>query len=57
MNLSIDPASAVVLAMVVGAVVLVFYASRPSVIAKHSTKSTPPGSDGPDVSAETKPRA
>jgi hypothetical protein len=38
-------------------VVLVFYASRPSVIAKHSTKSTPPGSDGPDVSAETKPRA
>jgi hypothetical protein len=57
---AVDTASAVVVAMVLGAVVLVFWASRPSVIARYSADAgknavTPPADAA--ASAETETRA
>lgn len=39
----LDTASIIIIVMVLGAVALVFWASRPSVIARYSVKNQPPG--------------
>jgi hypothetical protein len=51
----VDTASAVVIAMVLGAVVLVFWASRPSVIARYSAQNT--RTDDAAEPADNDPRA
>lgn len=51
---AVDTASAIVIAMVVGAVVLVFWASRPSVIARYASKSQSPG-DAPGPGSGDRP--
>lgn len=50
-SVDLDTASAVVIAMVLGAVVLVFWASRPSVIARYSVQNTHPAETPADPPA------
>ena len=65
LDVSIDTASAVVIAMVLGAVVLVFWASRPSVIARYAVqyerRDDPAAQDAPapppSAIPESKPSA
>lgn len=52
---AVDMASAIVIAMVLGAVGLVLWASRPAVIARYSIKNQPPGDD--PVAGPGDPRA
>lgn len=51
-----DAVSAVIGFMVVGALILVFWASRPSVIARYQTPAAPEPTDAP-APAEAEPRA
>jgi hypothetical protein len=53
---AVDTATATVVAMVPAAVVLVFWASRPSVIARYSAEGRAAGT-GPADAAETETRA
>lgn len=54
-GVAIDTASAVVVAMVLGAVVLVFWASRPSVITRYSVDKTRAAAAPRDPSAPAPP--